>query len=238
MYYESLYPQAPELVGAEVLQAELAQRFSDKAVRVRHYQDAQPCCDASEPAHDVSGLVGIIALLVAASGGHISGIPKESLRPLPCSKSSERPRVNLAHLSSPNRAIGLLASCAGALFGAGLQFARRRSATVADMELEFHLMPMPLVEGLYGSPDHDAVRPLAAAGGAATAAESHFSKDVAAVSSRSPSLAVWVVIGAVTVRLPASPCGKLIRGRPQSFIARSPWRLGFCMCRLSVIRSS
>ena len=192
----------PESVGADVLQAELAPRFSDKAVRVRHYQDAQPMLRRFlRQLTMYLGLVGIIALLVGGIGvaTNIRAFLKEKLETIAVLKVlGATPRNILQIYLLQTVLLGFLASCAGALLGAGLQFAlpplMRQWLT---MELEFHVMPMPVARGimmgvlttalfaLWPLVEVRRLRPNLI-----------FRKDVAAVSSQSPTPGMWIVIGA------------------------------------------
>ena len=197
----------PQSVGADVLQAELAQRFSDKAVRVRHYQDAQPMLRRFlRQLTTYLGLVGIIALLVGGIGvaTNIRAFLKEKLETIAVLKVlGATPRNILQIYLLQTVLLGLLASCAGALLGAGLQFAlpplMRQWLT---MDLEFHLMPMPVARGIMMgvlTTTLFALWPLLEA--RRLRPNLIFRKDVAAVSSQSPTLAVWIVIGAVACAL-------------------------------------
>ncbi len=199
----------PDWVDAERFQVELAQRFSDKTVRVRHYQDAQPMLRRFlRQLTMYLGLVGIIALMVGGVGvaTNIRAFLKEKIQTIAVLKVlGATPRHILQIYLLQTVLMGLLASCAGALVGAGLQFVLppllRQWLTV---EPEFHLLPMPVVRGiLMGvlTTTLFALWPLLEA--RRLRPNIIFRKDVASVSSQSPTAAVWVAIGAVACALAA-----------------------------------
>ena len=143
----------PESVNPKLLQTELAQRFTDKAVRINHYQDAQPMLRRFLGQLTMYlGLVGIIALLVGGIGvaTNIRAFLKEKLETIAVLKVlGATPRAILYIYLLQTLLLGLLASCAGALAGAGLQFALppllRRWMPV---DLEFQLAAVPLARGI------------------------------------------------------------------------------------------
>jgi putative ABC transport system permease protein len=143
----------PESVNPKLLQTELVQRFADKAVRINHYEDAQPILRRFLGQLTMYlGLVGIIALLVGGIGvaTNIRAFLKEKLETIAVLKVlGATPQAVLQIYLLQTLLLGVLASCAGALAGAGLQFALPPLLQRwMPVELEFQVAAVPLARGI------------------------------------------------------------------------------------------
>jgi putative ABC transport system permease protein len=145
--------KTPESAELQALRAELVRRFSDKSVRINHYEDAQPMLRRFLGQLTMYlGLVGVVALLVGGIGvaTNIRALLKEKMETIAVLKVvGATPRDILHIYLLQTLCLGLLASCAGALLGASLQFALPPLMRQwLPVDLEFGLAPLSLGRGI------------------------------------------------------------------------------------------
>jgi putative ABC transport system permease protein len=143
----------PPGMDPKALRSELAGRIADKAVRINHYEDAQPMLRRFlQQLTMYLGLVGIIALIVGGIGvaTTMRAFLKEKLSTIAVLKVvGATPGLILRVYLVQTVILGLLGSAAGALLGMGLQLALPPLLRQwLPVELEFHPAFVPIARGI------------------------------------------------------------------------------------------